>query len=415
MNQNQETLVCNPWADRSRLPAVSGRNQIIAAIVCFLCALGMPFCVTYEPVAFALIGVAIAYLLIVVHTPSMTAMVLLTAVATTLLGGGIFGGAIFLALVVGTTALSFLFTAARTTAYAVLLPIAAAVLTYVITKDMRFSMLALSFLPAGILLSLATLRGKSRTTAICFGIGGFLAVILAWTAFGVYRTTGTLNAAGIRSFVEIARNTVLDVMMAARDSLLEISSSALEGEQAQQAYAQFAEMMSDDALRQSVAQIFNVLPAVVALVCSILAYEAQSLLNATYHSTGLDVVLTNTAKFFTMSLTSAILYSISFILFLFVPSTNMVGAVAANLSLILLPGYFLIGAQGIVLTIAQTKGKGRAPLILILVFLLCCCSGSSLLYVLAMWGAYGRIMYAVRSKILEKTGNSQNNGGDDPL
>jgi uncharacterized protein YybS (DUF2232 family) len=292
-----------------------------------------------------------------------------------------------------------------------MLPVVAAGVAFAVTKNMPLSMLALSFLPAGILLGVATLMGKGRTTAVCFAIGGFLAVVVAWVAFAVHQTTGELTAAGLRSFVETARGTLLNAMISVREQFVELSAGAGADEATREAYDRMLEMMSDDVLRQTVATVFNVLPGIVAVVCSILAFEAQSLLNATYRGAGLSVVLTESARQFTMSLTSAILLTVATLLMLIVPTTGMFGAVAENLSLVLLPGFFLLGSQGMLLAMAQAKGNGRGVIPLILMLLLCCCSGVSIFYVLAMWGAIGRLLFSVQNKLLENTKDDA--GGND--
>lgn len=408
---NQSSSVSNPWHNRAALPSVPREHIVLAVIACLLCAIGLPFCAVYDWVPMALVGVSLVYIVVMAHVPSLTTMLLLTAIAATLLGGGILSGAWLLALIVGAAATTFLFTVSKSTVYAVMLPVVAAGVALAVTKDLPLSMLALSFLPAGILLGVATLMGKGRTTAVCFAIGGFLAVIVAWVAFAVHKTTGELTAAGLRSFVETARGTVLDAMISVREQFLELSAAAGADEATREAYDRMLEMMSDDMLRRTVATVFNVLPGIVAVVCSILAFEAQSLLNATYRGAGLSAVLTDSARQFTMSLTSAILFAAATLLMLIVPTSNMFGAVAENLSLVLLPGFFLMGSQGLLLAMAQAKGNGRGVIPLILMLLLCCCSGVSIFYVLAMWGALGRILFSVQNKLLENAKNDA--GGND--
>lgn len=408
---NQSAPVSNPWHNREALPTVPREHIILAVIACLLSAIGLPFCAVYDWVPMALVGVSLVYIVVMAHVPSLTTMLLLTAVVATLLGGGILGGAWLLALIVGTAATTFLFTVSKSTACAVMLPVVAAGVAFAVTKNMPLSMLALSFLPAGILLGVATLMGKGRTTAVCFAIGGFLAVVVAWVAFAVHQTTGELTAAGLRSFVETARGTLLNAMISVREQFVELSGAAGADEATREAYDRMLEMMSDDVLRQTVATVFNVLPGIIAVVCSILAFEAQSLLNATYRGAGLSVVLTESARQFTMSLTSAILFAVATLLMLIVPTTGMFGAVAENLSLVLLPGFFLLGSQGMLLAMAQAKGNGRGVIPLILMLLLCCCSGVSIFYVLAMWGAIGRILFSVQNKLLENAKNDT--GGND--
>ena len=411
MTQAQPS-VSNPWQNRDALPPVSGKHIAFAVLTVLLCAVGLPFSAAYEWVPTALVVISLAYAVLMAHVPSLTTMLLLTGIAATLLGGGLLSGAWLLALTVGAAATAFLFTVSKSTVIAVALPIVMAGVALAITRDLPLAMLALSFLPAGILLGVATLAGRDRTTAICFAIGGFLLVIVAWIAYGVWHATGELTAAALRSFAESARGSMLDALITVREQFLELSAAAGSDEATREAYNRVTEMMSDDMLRQTVAAVFHMLPGIAVVVSSILAFEAQALLSATYRGVGLSAVLTDAAKYFTMSLTAAILFVLSTVLSLILPTSMLFGAALQNLSLILLPGFFLLGSQGILVAMAQTKGNGRGGVVLFLMLLLCCCSGASVFYVLAMWGAIGRVLFALQHKMLQNQNNDP--GQNDP-
>jgi len=109
---------------------------------------------------------------------------------------------------------------------------------------------------------------------------------------------------------------------------------------------------------------------------------------------------------------SAVIYAVTFILTLLIPSSSMASAVVQNISLILLPGFCVLGVQGILLSLAQARGGMRVFLLLFFGSMLCCYTGGAL-YILAMWGAYGRVMDALRRKMLEKL-NQDKNDGDFP-
>jgi hypothetical protein len=60
-----------------------------------------------------------------------------------------------------------------------MLPLAVFVGALLYTRDLFYSLFALGALPAAILMSLATLGGRSRTTAVCWTAGGLIAVVAA--------------------------------------------------------------------------------------------------------------------------------------------------------------------------------------------------------------------------------------------
>ena len=147
-------------------------------------------------------------------------------------------------------------------------------------------------------------------------------------------------------------------------------------------------------------QLFSVFPAGIAVICSVVAYETQAFLNASYKTVGLSDVLTAKARFFTVSLTAAILFVVSFLLTMFLSPNTVMGAMMQNLSIILMPGLCVIGTQSIVATIRHARGGARIIFLFIALFCLCCMGG--VFYMLAFWGAYGIVMVTLQKKMVEK-------------
>ena len=322
--------------------------------------------------------------------------------------------AVFLATVLGVAVTAYLMTVSERSYFVIALPLLAFGAAYLWTRDLSLSLLALTFLPAAVLLNVATRMEKSRTTAICFAIAGLLISVAAIALTGVYLTQGSLNAETIRAAIEAGREFFVHELIAARDLLLNATTDAAMDEQMKEAYDQLAQSMSDDVLRATVAQLFNVIPALAAMLCSILAFLSQMLLNATYSRTGLSEMLTPSATTFTMSGTAALLYVLSFILSLLVSSSTMAGAVIQNVTLILTPGFIVIGVYDLLQATSRMRGNGKILFVLLIGGMLCLCAGGSLFYVLAMWGASGTVMRLLRQKLMEKMQNSsgQNDGGE---
>ncbi|MBQ7346810.1 MAG: DUF2232 domain-containing protein [Clostridia bacterium] len=395
MNETStENEFVNPWENRSLFPEVSKKHTILAALICLLCSAGLPLCgnVWIAPVLMLLLCGYVAY---AARSPFTILLILLTAFSAMMFGMGFGGVAAILALIAGSMTLAYLFTTLKMAYLALLLPIAGFAVAFAVTRDWRVSLFSFSFLPAGLLLSLATVKGKNRTSAICFAEVGFLISVLVLIAFLIYDATGGLGRGQILAYINGIRDGITQEFLSVRDEFLKIAAE-VSNEQSKAVAEMFASMFSEDV----VAQIFNLLPAVTVVVCSILAFESQLLLGVTYFNTGLSALLPREARIFTMSVTAAVLYTLSFLVMLFAPTTSMAVAVIQNVCLILLPGFAILGVQSLVMTIARARGAMRV-LFVFLVFAMLCCSGGGL-YLLAMWGAYCRVMEALQRKLTEK-------------
>lgn len=400
--------VHNPWSNREELARVSNAHLVLATLVCFLCALCIPLCNNCT-LALIVLAVLFAYVAAAGRNPLTVSLVLVTAVLFTLLGStvgiGFSVGAVLLSVVVGCETATLLMTATRRGYLALLIPIAAFGVAYFVTGHLMTSLSALVFLPAEALLALATLRAKGRTTTICFAELGFLLSTVGVFAALIWQTYGNLGPTAIRASVDAVRESLVQALLTVRDQNL----ATLEGVQADAATQAWIEQINLLYSKETALQMFAVLPAAITVVCAVIAYEAQALLNASYRTVGLGAVLTPSARFLEMSVTSAILFALSFVMSMFTSSATVVGAVMQNLSIILMPGLFVIGVQSIVATVRQARGGMRIVILLIAV-LFFCCSGSAF-YVLAFWGSYCTVMVALQKRMVEKI--VQGGRGDD--
>ncbi len=404
MNRTPQTESVNPWQKRSELPPLPVSHTLISALALLIASLGLPF-FSYEWVATAMLAYFFFYVVYTAKTPFTVSVILVTAVLTVLFGGTLQIGAFVMALMIGTMSCTYLLTASRLRWFSLLIPVAAFAATVVITGSLITALFALAFVPSAILLSYATLSGKGRTSAICFSTLGFVLVLLGVLAAVIATVKGGLGREQILSSVNDAREWLLALMQQFRDLLLEGTEGVL-AEQTGEVGAQIKQVLSDEALTELIAQLFNILPGISVVFFSVISFEAQMLLNAGYHRAGLDAVLTRETRFLTVSVSAAVLYAVSFVLMLVIPITSIVSAVVQNLALILMPILCVIGIQGLLLSLSRSRGGVRVLLSFMILFLLCC-SGGSALYILAMWGAYTRIMILVQQKMLEKMGGGQ--------
>lgn len=389
----------NPWASREKLPRVSPGHVLLTSLICFLCAISIPFC-TNPMVALLTLAVLFAYVAGVGRRPLTVAMVLVTTLLFTVLGSvagiGFTVGAVLLSLVVGCATVAFLMSTLRHALVGALIPIAAVGVAFAVTRNLPIALSALAFLPGGALLAFATLRAKGRTTAICFAQCGLMLSVLAGLAVLVWRIYGSVGPAAIRAAIDAAKESLVRAFEAFRDYNIATLESVTVGEQSQELIDRVNLLYN----REMALQIFSIFPAVIAVLCGIVAYEAQSFLNASYKTVGLGEVLTANACFFSMSTTSAILFVVSFILSMLVSASTVPGAVMQNLSLLLMPGLAVIGLQSIVASVRHAKGSNRIFLLLLLAFFVCCTGG--VFYMLAFWGSYGIVMLALQKKMVEK-------------
>ena len=400
----------NPWKNRADRPSVDVKYRILAAFACFVCALAIPMSNT-ETVAGVLAALLFVGVVFFVRTRTHVFVTLLTAVLVSLVLG-IAGATAFLAIVLGTALTAYLVTALERPYWVVILPLLAFGVAFVWTQDVGPASFSLIFVPAAILLAVATLMGKERTTAICFTVAGFLMSALTITAVMIYRTQGGLDLEAIRNAVDSGREYIVRELIAARDSLLEVTAQVEMDEQMREAYDLWAQSLSDDVLRATVGILFNVVPAFVTVLCSILAFLSQMVLNATYHRTGLNTVLTPDATTFTMSGVSAVIYILAFLLTLFVSDTTMAGAVIQNIVLILTPGFCVMGIYDLRQTLSRMRGQARLWFVIFVGAMLCLCSGASALYVLGMWGAYGVGARLLREKLMQRMQDVSGENGE---
>ena len=128
------------------------------------------------------------------------------------------------------------------------------------------------------------------------------------------------------------------------------------------------------------------------------------MLTASSRSSGLEAVVTRESCEFSMSVPSAILYILALALFLFGSAESLVFAVAANLFLMLLPGFLLIGARSLLVLSLRLQGGGTVLVVLILG--LFCCNFIGGLLVLSLWGASGTALLPLRERLMRQSGQN---------
>ena len=401
----------NPWKDKDSIPYPKTIQLIPAALMYLLAALTPVFFMSEAFSLIALLGLSVGAIYLF-RIPRSIAMVLLTAFVPIVIVRVFSISALLLSIIVGTAAGAVLCTTLRNPSRTVILPAIAWVTAFAVTKDAALASLTLITLPASLALAISTLQGARRTSVICCTIGGLLASVCVLLAVYFTATYGKVDAQTIAVHFENQRVWVVSVLEKVRDQM--IQTMAAQGQSAE-AIDAIKTVMTHDFFVNLVAATYNILPALIVIVCSVVAFEAQTLLCSAYFTLGMRDVLTLPATAFTMSTVSAILYLVAFAITSLVPATGMLSAVMQNFYLMLTPGFLLIGFSALLIRFRLSKGMSK----LFLGMLIGACLLLSL-GLLSFYGAFAVLMSALGRRMMRKMkdqmmgGNPFAPGADDP-
>lgn len=404
MNASSEKELLNPWDQRAEFAPVAPRNTAFSLVVVFLCALAIPLTAFYESISLLILAALFCYVVSAVRAPFAVTMLLGTAFLTVSLTQSLALGAVVLALVVGTGAMAFLLTAMNSPFVSLLSPTAAACVSYVMLGDWRISLLSFGFLPAAILLAVATRLGKDRTTAVCFAQVGLLAVLALGIGYVLY-TESVARGISIPEYVSLLKDSFFEYLLKMRDEsgegLQELTKSANAASIARETYP-------DEYIRALVGQTAILFPALCGVFCGVIAFQAQILLNGIYRNVGWKQVLSPRSMVFTMSLTAAVIYFGTFLLSMLPLGTSTAALVIVNLNTLLLPGFLVIGFTMLMLSLSRAKSGARSFWILLIGGLLCCRLDMAF-PLLSLFGANSVVLGAVQQKMKDKSQNGSGN------
>lgn len=400
-----QTQLHNPWDKREAIPSPSLFSVLLSYLALLLACVQTvsPF---GEMGSLIVTGLLFAYVVLIARSPGRVAPLLLTAAAPVLLGMSFSVSAFLLAVVSATSAIAFLLTAQRHGWTSLLLPVGVFALSWILTGDPLSSLCVFGLLPGGLLLALATRRAQPRTSAIVWaGAGMTLSVALPVLVILLVES----RAAGVElaAYVEQIKDALADQLILLRDEWTRLLSEEMELQSAELAeqLAQLEKTLTDSFLRDTlVPTVLQLLPGFLLGGAAILSFEAQLLLTASYRSSGLEAVVTRESCEFSMSVPSAILYILALALFLFGSAESLVFAVAANLFLMLLPGFLLIGARSLLVLSLRLQGGGTVLVVLILG--LFCCNFIGGFLVLSLWGASGTALLPLRERLMRQSGQN---------
>ncbi len=399
----------------------------LSAVLFFLASMAIPVGISHPGIGGLLWVLLIALGSYLTHRQRNNVLILLgVTLAAAILSQGLLPaerffsvalGAIAAAATVGVAAGGYFQTAAG---LPLLLPVEAIVavgLAYAITGDWLTAATGAALLPAVLLMSLATKRKQGCTTAVCYAAGGLLLALCALGLAWFWINRGELSVESLRLLINGLKDKFTQIQLDSRDALLatyeelkagggDLSADALA--QMDELMNELAAAMSPSMIRASLDQVFSLMPAILAASCAILAYVAQRLLNGCLLTGGMSEAVTLESESLTMSVPSAVIYLLSVAVFAFAKAGTLAAMVASNLALMLLPGFCLLEFRSIRARTAASPALRRSMVGLLLLAM--CCSSVGIFYLLAAFGAAGRVLRPLR-KLIEK---KLSDDGDEP-
>ena len=431
MNQASEPMreeSANPWRRQEELPIPERRSVILSAALFLVASAALALSFWNEYVAIVAWGLLIAGgFFLTRRFRRITLTVILLSVLGALLPGGLLpleglyyptAGAVVAAACVGCGAGAYFQTVTKNFWALPLLALALSGGSYFLTGEWLYAVMGVALIPAALLISLSTRRGDPCVTVICCGVGGLLLSLLGILALWIWREQGSVGPSVIRSFLEGWKEHFAQVQIASREELLATVDQSLAESGISESTAAslrsiretLAKSMSDGVIRESIDTLFQMLPALLFLCCAIPAYGAQRWLNAAYATNGMGEVITPESEFFTVSLPSAALFLLSFLI-MSVGGASFVAMVAGNLCLGLLPCMCLVGLRYLRFRFRGNRLLSRRGGFLLLLPLFCCAS-SGILYLLGFYGACERIAQAAQRQIKKKMRENGNDPSD---
>lgn len=402
----------NPWKDRDGIPYPKGIMLIPLAMMYILSAL-VPIFFGIEIFSMIALGGLVAGVLYYVRVPRVLLPLLVVVLLPVFLFQSFSLSALILSVIVGVVCGAYLITASESRWRLVVLPAIAWTVVFAITGDALISCLTLATLPAILMLTYSTLTDQRRTTSVCNTLFGLLIAVLAIFGAYLFVTYGSVDREVIAEHFVNQRKWVVDCFVEWKAETLALLAE--QGLQENALYQTTETYLTRELFEELVAMVYNIMPALITICCSIVAFEAQSLLCGAYFSTGMKKMLTPNAIAFTMSLVSAILYLLGFFITLFVPGDGMFFAVVQNFYLMLVPGFWLVGYSAMMYRIRSTKGKSKLFYIILIVAIISCNPALLLIglfTVLPFVGANSVILAEIGMRMLKKMqGKMSGEGG----
>ena len=200
-------------------------------------------------------------------------------------------------------------------------------------RSVGAAMLSVSSVICSLCLAYVIRSRRDRVSAVCNISAGLCVSVAVALVYAVYVLRGEISGTVIRELLDSAKQSMIltiDGMLSQMGMLAEVGLDVT------------------NIASVAVSSVFNLLPAIVIVICNVCAYVLHSLFMSVLFTTPEQRQQSVDMLEFNMSIHSAIIYIVAIILSLILSSdkTAMYGAVAQNLAVVLAPGLILIALAG---------------------------------------------------------------------
>ncbi len=261
----------------------------------------------------------------------------------------------------------------------VLLPVVSYIGAYALTGSWEYSLLAIVPIPAAIAQGMLQRKNTERKTIILTSSLIFLTLLAGTLALFLY-LNGKLSYTAIQTDIAAFRDGLSNYM---KNLSVELEGATTD-------------LFKSEEIDLILTQTFNMIPAFVTVTTFAIIYVSHSLQLAMYKSTDFDLMITQKTTRISMSIYAASAFVLSFILSLSTDvagNPDMLGVVAGNLCIILLPGLFIVGVDSFPAILKKLRGFGFFALLLLLVAVFAL--SAYFLYIVAAIGAFYIIITAI--------------------
>ena len=401
---NQENL--NASINQEANPKLDKKDLILSLFAILLCG-----CVLSGAIPSAFVGLASAalfiYVVIAIRNAGAIIQLLLTSIVATAFTFLPIVGTATLSLILGAGVLAWLFMTLPKYKWAPVLLLAVAYgLGFLATSNPATALLAFAFLPAAALMAWAHARDLGRTLTVLHALLGFLLVALSALCIFLWHTYGSVNYDALMRLVDGFKNLFVAAGIEVGNKVLEnfdllIAPSGVSADAVAQMRGGYIALFAESNLRTIADLLMGAAPALIVAPTMILSYLADMVLLRKYYNTEWRSKMTPAACSLVISPAAGVVYFVCFLIFMFANKTSIFTMAITNMCLILMPGLCLTGVNVIRGNVRRATGWMKMATVLFLIAAVCC-MGITILYFLALWGAYAVVSAALHQRIMQK-------------
>ena len=401
---SQENL--NASINQEANPKLDKKDLILSLFAILLCG-----CVLSGAIPSAFVGLASAalfiYVVIAIRNAGAIIQLLLTSIVATAFTFLPIVGTATLSLILGAGVLAWLFMTLPKYKWAPVLLLAVAYgLGFLATSNPATALLAFAFLPAAALMAWAHARDLGRTLTVLHALLGFLLVALSALCIFLWHTYGSVNYDALMRLVDGLKDLFVAAGIEVGNKVLEnfdllIAPSGVSADAVAQMRGGYIALFAESNLRTIADLLMGAAPALIIAPTMILSYLADVVLLRKYYNTEWRSKMTPAACSLVISPATGVVYFVCFLIFMFANKTTIFTMAVTNMCLILMPGLCLTGVNVIRGNVRRATGWMKMATVLFLIAAVCC-MGITILYFLALWGAYAVVSAALHQRIMQK-------------